>query len=300
MARGRDGEQTDFWLAEALGGCGMLKARFRTHRFARHIHDDYGIGLVLAGGHRITICGAQWIAPSNSFVVVNPDEPHDGGAATTDGYSFRVFYLPVATVRAALAPAPGEIAPAPRLVGPVIADPTLDHAFALVHRLCDPRARNEALDIQERMTLALTTLAARHGTAQTPPPLAGREERRVAIARAYLLDRLEPGVKLAELAEAVDASPFQLLRFFRAATGLTPHGWMTQARVARARDLLRQGRPPAEVAAAVGFCDQAHLTRRFLAFTGITPGQYAAAYRRKNIQYREQPRPLGCAQILPK
>jgi hypothetical protein len=37
------------------------------------------------------------------------------------------------------------------------------------------------------------------------------------------------------------------------------------------------GYPPADVAAAVGFYDQAHLTRHFRRHTAVTPGQYARA-----------------------
>jgi AraC-like DNA-binding protein len=42
-----------------------------------------------------------------------------------------------------------------------------------------------------------------------------------------------------------------------------------------ARDRILRGQPLADVAAEVGFFDQAHLTRRFKRFLGTTPGRFA-------------------------
>ena len=39
--------------------------------------------------------------------------------------------------------------------------------------------------------------------------------------------------------------------------------------------------PPAEVAAAIGFADQSHLTKRFKGAFDITPGQFAQAKQRQ-------------------
>ncbi|HBZ55962.1 MAG TPA: AraC family transcriptional regulator, partial [Syntrophobacteraceae bacterium] len=44
--------------------------------------------------------------------------------------------------------------------------------------------------------------------------------------------------------------------------------------IRRARGMLSQGRPIAEVAQATGFSDQSHLTRHFKRILGVTPGQY--------------------------
>jgi AraC-like DNA-binding protein len=41
--------------------------------------------------------------------------------------------------------------------------------------------------------------------------------------------------------------------------------------------LLRAGWPPAEIAAAVGFADQAHFTRLFRRTMGMPPGAYRRA-----------------------
>jgi AraC-like DNA-binding protein len=79
---------------------------------------------------------------------------------------------------------------------------------------------------------------------------------------------------LAELARELGTGPFALLRAFRDRYGLPPHSWLTDARVRRAAVLLADGTPPSAVAAAVGFCDQSHLTRHFTRIVGVPPGAY--------------------------
>lgn len=67
------------------------------------------------------------------------------------------------------------------------------------------------------------------------------------------------------------------MRRFRADVGVPPHAFQIDLRVKQARRLLAAGDPPAEVAAACGFADQAHLTRTFKRFVGVTPARFALA-----------------------
>uniref|UniRef100_UPI0012E1DA04 helix-turn-helix domain-containing protein n=1 Tax=Nonomuraea sp. SBT364 TaxID=1580530 RepID=UPI0012E1DA04 len=90
-----------------------------------------------------------------------------------------------------------------------------------------------------------------------------------------------PGLR--ELAAAVGATPFALVRAFRLAYGLPPHAYLTQLRVRRARELLARGTPPAEAALAAGFCDQSHLSRHFRRIVGTTPGAYQRAVQEHPI-----------------
>jgi AraC-like DNA-binding protein len=47
--------------------------------------------------------------------------------------------------------------------------------------------------------------------------------------------------------------------------------------VQRAVELLKRGRPAADVAAACGFCDQSHMSRTFRRFLGVSPSRYIAS-----------------------
>jgi AraC-like DNA-binding protein len=116
------------------------------------------------------------------------------------------------------------------------------------------------------------------GRARGGPGGAGHDR---AAALRDLLDA-DPGAQhtLAELAERVGASPTHLVRSFAARFGVPPHAYVVGRRVEAARRLLLDGRPPAEVAASVGFHDQAHLTRHFRRHVGTTPGRYRGDRRR--------------------
>ncbi|MNN80835.1 Transcriptional activator NphR [compost metagenome] len=79
---------------------------------------------------------------------------------------------------------------------------------------------------------------------------------------------------LGELAALAGMGRYQLIRAFRAVTGLTPHAYQLNQRINLARDWLRRGTPVADIAYGLGFADQSHFQRVFKAHTGVTPGLY--------------------------
>ena len=98
------------------------------------------------------------------------------------------------------------------------------------------------------------------------------------IVRDFLCENFHRNVTLDECAKLTGTSKFHLHRSFVAELGVPPHQYLSAVRISRARDLLRGGLRPAEVAGRTGFCDQSHLTRVFTEAIGITPGAYAAQF----------------------
>ena len=65
------------------------------------------------------------------------------------------------------------------------------------------------------------------------------------------------------------------MRSFRAQHHVTPQQMLMSLRLQAAKQRLAAGEPAAQVAAAVGLADQAHLTRAFRQRYGTTPARYA-------------------------
>ncbi len=94
----------------------------------------------------------------------------------------------------------------------------------------------------------------------------------VLAAREALLADEPEAATLMSLARLLQVSPYHLSRVFRRETGLTLTRYRNRLRVSRALDLIEQGAGGlADVAATVGFADQAHLTRTMRAELGRTP-----------------------------
>jgi len=101
------------------------------------------------------------------------------------------------------------------------------------------------------------------------------------IARRKLqpvLEHLQHGgiamKSLAELAKMADMSRYQVIRAFRASTGMTPHVYQLNLNINQARAWLRSGEDMADIAYRLGFADQSHFQRVFKAYVGVTPGLY--------------------------
>lgn len=123
--------------------------------------------------------------------------------------------------------------------------------------------------------LALTLLAELHELPHRSGRIDPQRRKLVARAQEHLAQNLDSEITLADLARAVHASPFHLHRVFSAVTGATPHAYLTQLRVDRACELLREGWSVGETALAVGFRSRGHLARVFRARTGVHPSRYS-------------------------
>ena len=90
----------------------------------------------------------------------------------------------------------------------------------------------------------------------------------------YVDAHLSEHVDLPVLAGIAGLSVFHFAREFKRTAGVTPHYYVLNKRVERAKTLLsRSDLSLSEIAFASGFSDQSHLTRRFRQIFGATPGE---------------------------
>ena len=116
-----------------------------------------------------------------------------------------------------------------------------------------------------------------------------------ALEQAVDPDRREPALSVAEVARLAESDRTvrrlgdlcersglgqrTLQRMFLQYAGVSPTWVIRRYRLLEAAETVREGRPVswADIAAALGYADQAHLTRDFRAAIGQTPAAYASA-----------------------
>jgi AraC-like DNA-binding protein len=262
-------------------GVELLRAHFVRHVYERHSHDGYAIGVTESGVQAFTCRGALHASTTGTVMVFNPDEPHDGHAGIPEGFTYRMLYLQPDRVQRVLADArDGRPAALPFSRAPLIRDRVLARLVRALHEALGGGASR--LECEALLHDTCLRFAAAHADDRLALLRSMRSPSVAALRRVR--DRLHASLaddlSTDTLAAIAGLSRYHLCRAFARSYGLPPHAYRLQLRLAAAKRLLSAGEPPAHVAAAVGFADQSHLTKRFKGALGITPGQFVAASRR--------------------
>ncbi|WP_447747439.1 AraC family transcriptional regulator [Pseudomonas nicosulfuronedens] len=248
---------------------GLRTVEILTQRsFPRHAHDEYGIGLMLEGGHRSWSGRGQVEAGPCDIITVSPNELHDGIPLRGAPRRWWMLYVEP-TLIARLA---GDEMAGREFSLPALADPQLARRIAsLLQRLpdaCADEASEGVLELfgellDQRLDTSVATLPSR------------------SVAR--MLERIHDDPRnapaLAELAGIAGLTTYAALRRFRRELGTTPHAYLLQYRVRQAHKAIGAGRTLAEAALLAGFADQPHMTRAFARQLGLTPGQWRSSLK---------------------
>ena len=90
----------------------------------------------------------------------------------------------------------------------------------------------------------------------------------------YIKTHLDCDLSLVKVAEVINISSTYFASLFKRTTGFSPHQYVIQQRVKRAKLLLATtDLAIADIALQVGFSSQSHLTQQFKRLTGMTPKQ---------------------------
>ncbi|HEX4510890.1 MAG TPA: AraC family transcriptional regulator [Burkholderiaceae bacterium] len=149
----------------------------------------------------------------------------------------------------------------------------------LVRALADHAVRGQPLGplySRALSTALLTRLLEAHGPESDAAVLAPEAS---ALMRRLIDSRLADPPSLQDLARVTNLRTARFLEAFRASFGLTPHQFVIERRVERAKSLLRTDASMMSVALEVGYASHAHFSASFRARTGSTPSEYRRAIR---------------------
>lgn len=265
-------DKAEYRTLRELGGLECLKATYFRQHFSRHTHEGYTIGVIHEGAQRFLRGHDKYVAPSDSIILVNHDQVHDGHSATTSHWSYDACYPTLEQLQQVLCQAGYEWPGSIYFPDPVVYDPEL--AGVLRHTFLQLYSTDNDLLRETLLYNALLLLIERHAQRLPQPKEMPAARQKVERIREFLADYPQQNVSLEDLSEMAEMSAWHLVKQFRHYIGLPPHAYQIQQRLRLAKQYLRQGTPLLDAALAAGFHDQSHMNRYFKRVLGVTPGQF--------------------------
>ncbi|MGE4405239.1 AraC family ligand binding domain-containing protein [Pseudomonas sp.] len=258
---------------DAETGIETIRAHFEGHAYDPHFHESYLIGFTEQGIQQFHCRRELHSSTPGQVFLLEPGEIHDGHAPAQGGFTYSMLYLDPQWIerelRALFEDAPNQCQPA--FAKTLASEPAL---MAVIADAFQALQGGELRIVRQAALDALLGTLARH-LSWRPRDVSDPRLPMVALrARDYLHAHADQDLGLDDLASVTGVDRFRLSRAFKAAFGLAPHAYLVQLRLAKARQLLAAGQPPAQVAMTLGFADQSHLGRWFRRAYGLTPAHY--------------------------
>ncbi|WP_342596440.1 AraC family transcriptional regulator [Salinicola lusitanus] len=277
----RQGGEMRFWRSGELP---FVEARLtregRGVGYARHSHEAFSIGAVLAGRslyeYQVPGESLRTIPVSEGAVVVmNPFEIHACNPLDDTPWSYVMLYADARWLAALQREAGiGEGRFLPLALHMTRAPALYRDLLGLCDELFDadgpPAAKAAASESFFRRLLV------QPGAYRAEPRRDGSVLQPVVD---FIRDHCTEHLPLERMAAEAGLSPTHLVRSFKRQYGITPHAFLTDCRVRHGQAALKAGSAIADVALECRFADQSHFQRTFKRFTAATPDQYRRAGR---------------------
>ncbi|MFV3328564.1 helix-turn-helix domain-containing protein [Pseudomonas sp. NY15372] len=263
---------SEIWRDPALPFVESRRACHSRACYKAHSHPTFSIGTVDAGLSHFTGAGEgrERLTPG-SLVLVPAQRVHACNPQPGQAWSYQMLHLDAQWLQQLRLEA-GVAAGEPGAPARISRSASVYRQFCQLNALLFSKAGAAEKEAALVAFIGDLDFAAHDTLDAAPAPTLSAPALREALDMIEAQDSAQ--LSLSHLAAHVGLGRYQLIRALRAATGLTPHAYLLNARVNRARRLLSQGRPLAEVAYELGFADQAHFQRVFKAHAGMTPGRY--------------------------
>ena len=245
--------------------------------FQPHSHGAFTVTAVLAGRMAATIGEGNFELSSGETALTNVGQNHSARASGVEFVSIGVGLVLVNELVAEI----GLTRTTADIVfrASVVTDQTITRAVRAIAKEIsgEQLGHDEMLDALVRQLvihLLRSHLTVRMSN-QIELSRAGLVDRRLRRAIEFMHDNFGRELALEEIASAAYLSEYHFARLFKQITRLTPHVYLANLRLERARKLLAEtALPISEIAGMVGYQSQSHFSKMFKSVAGITPRAY--------------------------
>jgi len=245
----------------------LLYTDHKYYYFPKHYHETYSMAMLSNGAKKFATAHEKGILDRSNIALMNPGEVHSGVSLTEDGWNQLVLLFDIKTADKFIAE--NELHTKKLIFGRAIKDDAeyrheLEKTYSgILNAECD-------MEQEQSFQSLLGLIFAKErekGVQKTYTNPYG-----VNKVIEYMSDASHMKLTLDKLASTAGMSKFHFVRSFKDATGITPHAYLNNLRIERARRMIfTTNKSIADIATECGFADQAHFTRAYKKIYGTPP-----------------------------
>lgn len=245
------------------------------YAFRDHIHNEHVIWLNSANGEHFSLGGNSKVLQPGSISIIEPGRVHSNRGFAGKNRHLRSLYLSPSFFSHIEKLITGEDIGKLELPTIVLKNKRYWLQLLTLHELI---LHNHDQMIQEQTALELfKELCDETLRCVDDRDIVNEPSSLVISLIDFMHSNIAESIELMELAQLVNRTEFHVIRLFKKYVGMSPHAYLVQLRLEKARTLLENNVSIADAALQSGFSDQSHLTRKFKIRYGITPSVYVSS-----------------------
>lgn len=242
--------------------------------FSNHIHNGHVLWLNSEGGEEYKLKGCTTILQPGSISIIEPGIVHSNRPWNPAKRHLRSLYLGEEFFLYLEKLLTGETKGKLTLPTSVIENRKSWQLAILLHEAIINN--QDQLLIDERIVSFFSKIEVLQFGKVICHDFSDNSTDRIRNLLEFIRAKFNEDISLDNLAELAQCTSFHVIRLFNNKVGMSPHAYLTQLRLEKARELIDGGQSIADAALLAGFSDQSHLTRRFKKRYGLTPGLYSS------------------------
>lgn len=246
----------------------LLRYSNSNKHYKKHFHDTFSLGINEQGVSIYTNNDKSYTLDKNMLSVVNPLAVHSCNSCTDVLNIYYMLYLDTSWCRD---------------IQKSIDDSVVDFVNIPVDILEDKVFYDEYLDLckflfsdnyildKEDMLIDFFVKFFSLYLDKSKVPTVSKEFDEIVL---YLQNNYKENISIGELSKLFNLNTFYIIRLFKSKINLTPHAYMLNLKINKAKELLQNGYSIVDTALECGFFDQSHFHKNFTKIVATTPKEY--------------------------
>ncbi|MEJ2622172.1 MAG: AraC family transcriptional regulator [Candidatus Thiodiazotropha sp.] len=253
----------------------MRQASASSACYHPHLHEEFSFGVIDAGEAEYLNRDSRYSIKKGDTVTINPDEVHSCNPLQGK-WSYRMLFINSEWIRKLQCEILNQnLSHYQPFSNHLETDSVFFNSFdALFKQLMKDgnllQSETLLIDFLERCFQA-------QKPAQ-PEVNLSHDNQRLQQVKTLITEQLNHQLPLHYLAQQAGLSRYHFLRCFKHQYGLSPHAFLLDKRIEKAKKILQTGETILNTSLALGFNDQSHFQRNFKKRLAVTPKKYQSFF----------------------